>query len=160
LLFSLQAPLDIFKYPDLDTTNSRLLINYGIELYMQLMPARLEYPRRLQRSLKAHVIKLDAAFKVFKAGITTAMAGDGTILASWVGTSSTWDLAGPLAALGMRSAHLGKVSSGDLQSTNSVKRPTVSAPLLLGRPVAAYAVQQMNCSTAPSSACSNTCDPL
>jgi hypothetical protein len=45
-------------------------------------------------------------------GLVTIMDDKGHILASWLGTSSYWALAGPLTAVGLRCKSLGKVGRG------------------------------------------------
>jgi hypothetical protein len=102
-------PPELFTYTSLDTSNSQLNVQYAAELYKQAIEKLLSYHKKLQRSRATHVVKLDTGYKVVATGMTTAMAADGLILATWLGISSLWELCGPLTALSMRCSHLGKV---------------------------------------------------
>lgn len=101
---------ELINFAELDSSNDTLTVHYAIETYTRAVKPIIASHERVQHNWASHVLKLDAGFKLCKQGLVTVMSGEGIIMASYCGTSSFWDLAGPLTALGLRSKHLGKVS--------------------------------------------------
>jgi hypothetical protein len=92
--------------------NCTLLPKYTIECYLRVVEPLMDQHRSIQQTWGSHILKLDGNFKLDTDGLVTVMDHRGLILANWMGTSSYYDLAGPLTALGLRSKLLGLVREG------------------------------------------------
>lgn len=103
---------ELWQYPPLDTKYNQLLVNYAIDVYTNAVQPILDQLQKRQSSQGSSILKMDSGYKVCPTGLTTVMGADGMILASYMGTSSYWHLAGSLTALGLRCKNLGKVCDG------------------------------------------------
>eukprot|EP00798_Chlamydomonas_sp_ICE-L_P010732 gene10732-17807_t len=108
ILFGPPPPPPVVAYPPLDESNSQLLPNYAIEVFIKAVQPRIEEHHLLQATFATHVAKADANFKLDGLGMTTLMSGEGLIMGTWLGTSSLRDLAAGLTAMGLKSQALGK----------------------------------------------------
>ena len=79
-------------------------------MYLKAVQPFLDMLQKYQGSLGSSILRMDGGHKVCPTGLITVMGADGQVLASYMGTSSYWQLAGPLKAVGLRCRNLGEVS--------------------------------------------------
>eukprot|EP00798_Chlamydomonas_sp_ICE-L_P010981 gene10981-17752_t len=75
ILFGPPPPPPVVAYPPLDESNSQLLPNYAIEVFIKAIQPRIEEHHLLQATFATHVAKADANFKLDGLGMTDEWRG-------------------------------------------------------------------------------------